>query len=216
MSLCALLEQIDRCRECESHLPAGPRPVVQAAEDAKILIVGQAPGRKVHQSGIPWDDASGKRLRAWMGVECEQFYDAKLVGIMPMGFCYPGRGRSGDLPPRKECERLWHRRLLDELPNIELTLLVGAYAQSRYLAEGHSKSLTENVANWRKYGPTVFPLPHPSPRNHGWLKANPWFEEELLPSLQVTIAGVLRRHKRHNRGSKIAQRPATLSPRKQT
>lgn len=188
MKLPVLLERVRACRECEAHLPAGPRPVVQAAAEAKILIIGQAPGRRVHQSGIPWDDPSGDRLRDWMGVDREQFYDPKLVAIMPMGFCYPGSGNSGDLPPRRECARLWHELLLEQLTSIELTLLIGNYAQTQYLPAVRSSTLTENAKNWRSYAPGTFPLPHPSPRNNGWLKHNLWFSSDVLPTLRQTTA----------------------------
>lgn len=191
MDLPVLLEQIRECRECEEQLPAGPRPVLQAAAGAKILVIGQAPGRRVHQSGIPWDDASGARLRDWTGLNHDTFYDPDFVAIMPMGFCYPGRGTSGDLPPRKECARLWHASLLERLPAVELTLLIGTYAQTHYLPEGRRRTLTENVAAWRDFAPAFFPLPHPSPRNNGWLKHNPWFVRDLLPALRQRIAGLL-------------------------
>lgn len=191
MKLPVLLQQIRECRECEAHLPAGPRPVVQVAPDAQILIIGQAPGRRVHESGIPWDDASGDRLRDWMGIEREQFYDAAQVAIMPMGFCYPGSGQSGDLPPRKECLQLWHQSLMDQLPEIQMTLLIGGYAQGHYLPEGRRNSLTSNVADWRCHAPAFFPLPHPSPRNNGWLKHHPWFIEDVLPALRQMTADLL-------------------------
>ncbi|QEG43834.1 uracil-DNA glycosylase family protein [Roseimaritima ulvae] len=191
MDLPILLQQIRGCRECEAELPAGPRPVIQAAAGAKILIIGQAPGRRVHQSGIPWDDASGTRLRDWTGLDRETFYDPHSIAIMPMGFCYPGRGSSGDRPPRKECARLWHERLLEQLPAIELTLLIGSYAQSHYLPQQRGRTLTQNVAAWRDFTPAVFPLPHPSPRNNGWLKHHPWFVRDLLPALQQQIADLL-------------------------
>lgn len=193
MKLPVLLKNIRECRECEPHLALGVRPVVQAAPEAKILIIGQAPGRRVHQSGIPWDDASGDRLRGWMGIDCDPFYDPKSVAIMPMGFCYPGTGKSGDLPPRKECARLWHQPLLEQLTAIELTLLVGAAAQAYYLPKESSRSLTENVKNWRSFAPAVFPLPHPSPRNNGWLKHNPWFANDVLPSLRQATGELLNR-----------------------
>ncbi|QDS93938.1 Uracil DNA glycosylase superfamily protein [Roseimaritima multifibrata] len=191
MKLPVLLKNIRQCRECGPHLALGTRPVVQAASEAKILIIGQAPGRRVHLSGIPWDDASGGRLRDWMGIQRDSFYDPAAVAIMPMGFCYPGSGKSGDLPPRRECARLWHQALLEQLTAIKLTLLIGAYAQAYYLPKESGSTLTENVKNWRSFAPTVFPLPHPSPRNNGWLKQNPWFANDVLPMLQQTTAELL-------------------------
>jgi uracil-DNA glycosylase len=176
------------CRVCEKDLPLGARPIVQAGVTAQILIVGQAPGSRVHVSGIPWDDASGKRLRQWMGVDTRTFYDSSKIAIVPIGLCYPGRGRSGDLPPRAECAPLWFDRLLRRLPNIELTLLVGAHAQRHVLARGGVFSLTAAIREWRALLPRYLPLPHPSPRNVAWFKANPWFENEVLPSLRARVA----------------------------
>jgi uracil-DNA glycosylase len=165
--------------------------VLQAGRAARVLVVGQAPGARVHASGVPWSDKSGERLRAWMGVAPETFYDPARIALVPMGYCYPGRGASGDLPPRRECAELWLERLLAELPNIELTLLVGAYAQQRFLADERRATLTDTVAAWRDYGVPRMPLPHPSPRNQGWFKRHPWFERELVPSLQARVAAVL-------------------------
>jgi uracil-DNA glycosylase len=187
-----LLDQIRQCRECEQHLPCGPRPILQVGEDAKILIIGQAPGRRVHESGIPWDDASGDRLRTWMGIERPTFYQANVVAIVPMGFCFPGTGDTGDLPPRKECAALWHESLLAHLKNIRLTLLVGNYALKHRLPNAKRTSLTAIVQNWRDYAPEIFPLPHPSPRNNRWLKKNPWFQEKLLPDLQRQTMSILK------------------------
>ena len=186
-----LLDEIRQCRECEQHLPLGPRPILQAGAAAKILVIGQAPGRRVHESGIPWHDASGDRLRTWMGIDRAQFYDASLVALVPMGFCYPGTGDSGDLPPRKECATLWHESLLAHLNNIRLTMLVGSYAQNQRLPDAKSVSLTATVRSWQDYAPAVFPLPHPSPRNNLWLKKNPWFSAELLPVLSREVRNVL-------------------------
>ena len=186
-SVVELLADARGCRACEAHLPLGPRPVLQADAAARILVVGQAPGARVHASGIAWDDRSGARLRAWMGIDAEHFYDPSRVAIMPMGFCYPGRGSSGDLPPRRECAPLWHERLIGQLPKIELTLFVGAYAQARHLRRTGHVSVTRTVHNWRALGPGVIPLPHPSPRNVAWFKANPWFDDELLPVLQQSV-----------------------------
>ena len=191
MALHELLERIRLCQECEPHLPLGPRPIVQASIEARILIIGQAPGRQVHESGVPWNDPSGIRLRKWMGISHEQFYDPSVVALMSMGFCYPGSGTSGDLPPRKECARQWHDELLAQLTNIELTLLVGQYAQSHYLTSAQGVSLTSSVLNWQTVAPAMFPLPHPSPRNNRWFKSNPWFAEQLLPELRRATSEIL-------------------------
>jgi len=225
----SLLAQIRACRACEAHLPHGPRPVLQVGRSARVLVVGQAPGARVHASGVPWDDKSGERLRDWMGIGAECFYDPDRVALvpmgycypgrgtsgdlpprpecaqlwlervlaemphieLPMGYCYPGRGTSGDLPPRPECAQLWLERVLAEMPHIELTLLVGAYAQRRFLAGERRASLTETVAAWRDYGNAYMPLPHPSPRNQGWFKHHPWFDRDLLPVLRARVAGAL-------------------------
>lgn len=195
MSLNQLLAQVRNCTECKAHLPLGCRPVVRAASTAKIVIIGQAPGTKVHASGIPWDDASGDRLRMWLNLDKSEFYDESNIAIIPMGFCYPGRGKSGDLPPRKECAPLWHDKLFSQLPNLQLKILVGSYAQKYYLADqpGYKKSdtLTKTVQNWQNFAPEFFPLVHPSPRNQLWLRKNPWFEEELLTPLRERVERVL-------------------------
>jgi uracil-DNA glycosylase len=191
MRLPLLLKEVRSCTICAEHLPEGPRPVLQVDAKARILVVGQAPGRKVHASGVPFDDASGERLRAWMGVDRETFYEAKVVGILPMGFCYPGTGRSGDLPPRRECAPQWRAPLLAAMPNIELTLVIGQYAMDWHLPNVETRNLTETVRDWRKHWPTVLPLPHPSPRNNIWLKANPWFEGEVVPVLRERIGKLL-------------------------
>ena len=192
MTLANTLAEVRRCRLCAEHLPLGPRPVLRAAESARLLIIGQAPGTKVHETGIPWNDASGMRLRDWLQLPPEVFYDESRVAIVPMGFCYPGRDATGgDKPPRRECAPTWHPRLLDALPNIQLTLLVGSYAQSRYLPETAKSTMTERVAAWRSFGPQCLPLPHPSWRNTAWLKRNPWFETELLPDLRARVADFL-------------------------
>ncbi|MEX0809392.1 MAG: uracil-DNA glycosylase family protein [Dongiaceae bacterium] len=181
------------CAICADHLPLGPRPVFRVSASARLLIVGQAPGTKVHESGIPWNDASGERLRDWLRLDRERFYDESRVAIVPMGFCYPGTdSRGGDLPPRKECAPAWHPTLLALMPAIELTLLVGSYAQMRYLGAARKATLTETVREFRDYTPRYLPLPHPSWRNTGWLKRNPWFETELLPYLRRRVAMVLR------------------------
>jgi uracil-DNA glycosylase len=189
----ALLAQIRDCRACAAHLPLGPRPVVQAGAGARLLIVGQAPSMTVHATGLPWNDKSGEQLRRWLGVEREVFYDAALVAIMPMGYCYPGRGRSGDLPPRRECAELWHARLLAQLENIELTLLIGQYAQRHFLGAARKGSVTETVAAFAEYAPRFVPLPHPSPRNTGWFKHHPWFERDVLPVLRERVRQLVAR-----------------------
>lgn len=182
------VQQAKSCTHCAQHLPHGPRPVFTVHPRARVLIIGQAPGRKVHESGIPWDDASGNRLRAWLGVDAATFYNPECFALLPMGFCYPGAGKSGDLPPRPECAPLWHQPLLNMMPGIKLTLLFGQYAQERYLGAAQKNSLTETVRNWRAYVPAYLPLPHPSPRNQIWTRKNPWFETEILPYLQAQVA----------------------------
>ena len=186
-----LLQTVRACRACEAHLPLGPRPVFQAGATARILIVGQAPGAKVHASGVPWDDRSGERLRDWMGIAAKTFYDKAHVAILPMGYCYPGRGASGDLPPRRECAPLWLDRLLAQLPQIQLTLLVGHYAQAHFLRGTGHVSLTATTRDWRAHAPRVIPLPHPLPRNIAWFKANPWFDDELLPVLRCCVRSLV-------------------------
>lgn len=181
------LEQVRACQYCIESLPHGARPVVQVSSKARILIAGQAPGAKVHATGVPFDDASGDRLRQWLGVDKSQFYDAEKVAILPMGFCYPGTGKSGDLPPRKECAELWREQLLAMMPNIELTLIIGQYAIAWHLPELKKESLTNTVKHWRNHWPSKLPLPHPSPRNNIWLKKNNWFEADVLPSLQSRV-----------------------------
>lgn len=188
--LTTLIEEVRACTICASYLEHGVRPVLQIDSKAKILIAGQSPGRKVHESGIPFDDASGDRLREWMGVSKGTFYNAKEIAILPMGFCYPGKGNTGDLPPRSECAVAWREQLLKQLPQLKLTLVIGQYAQSYHLAENRF-SLTETVKAWQNYWPSVVPLPHPSPRNNGWLKRNPWFENEVLPNLRKRIIELL-------------------------
>ncbi len=187
-----VLRDARACRVCAAELPLGPRPVVYAGATARLLIVGQAPGTRVHETGIPWNDPSGDRLRDWLDVDKETFYDQDRIAIVPMGFCYPGRNpRGGDNPPRPECAPLWHPPLLAALPAVKLTLLVGLYAQRRYLAERRQGSLTETVRAWTDYGPAYMPLPHPSWRNTGWLKRNPWFEADLLPELRARVRVLL-------------------------
>lgn len=184
-----LLRSARACRVCESHLPLGPRPVIRGHQDAPVLVVGQAPGTRVHATGIPWNDPSGDRLRDWLGVTREQFYDPRRVAIVPAGLCYPGKGKSGDLPPRPECAPLWQPRVLNALPNLKLTLLIGQYAQRYHLGKAAKSTLTATVREWREYFPRWLPLPHPSPRNQLWLRRNPWFEDEVVPRLR----GELRR-----------------------
>lgn len=177
------LADVRACRVCEEHLPLGPNPVLQVDPRARILVAGQAPGRRVHESGIPFDDPSGDRLRDWLGVSRDVFYDPTCVAILPMGFCYPGTGKSGDLPPRPECAPLWRESLLERLERLKLTLVIGQYAM-RYHLPAAKKNLTETVRSWREYGGDLIPLPHPSPRNNIWLSKNPWFETSLLPHLR--------------------------------
>jgi uracil-DNA glycosylase len=187
-----LLAKIAKCTICAAALPHGVRPVLAASPRSRIVIIGQAPGRKVHASGVPWQDQSGDTLRVWLGVTSEQFYDTTLFALVPMGFCYPGTGASGDLPPRPECAPLWHEALLSRMPGVKLTLLIGQYAQSRYLGDSAAPTLTENVRAYRDHLPRFLPLPHPSPRNRIWLKRNPWFDAELLPVLRTCVAHSLR------------------------
>ncbi len=188
MKLETLLVRIRACRLCEAHLPLGPNPVVRAGASARLLIVGQAPGTKVHATGIPWNDASGQRLRDWLGMDRETFYDENRVAIVPMGFCYPGRAGGGDAPPRPECAPTWHPQLLPLLPEVRLVLLVGQYAQAAYLGASRKPTLTATVHAAADYLPRYLPLPHPSPRNQMWLRRNPWFEQDTLPVLRERVA----------------------------
>lgn len=186
-----LLEEIRKCRICEAHLVHGPRPVMAADPKSKIVIIGQAPGARVHESGIPWDDKSGENLRDWLGVGKDQFYDPELFALLPMGFCFPGKGRSGDLPPRPECAPLWHDKLLDQMKDVKLTLLIGQYAQKKYLGTNIKRSLTETVRSFSEYLPEFFVLPHPSPRNNIWRAKNPWFDQQVIPALRIKVAKAL-------------------------
>jgi len=186
----SLLNDIKQCSHCEKNLPLGANPVLQVNRKSKILIAGQAPGKKVHNSGIPFDDPSGNRLRDWMGISSSTFYDSSRITILPMGFCYPGSGKSGDLPPRPECELMWRQKLLDQLPNIKLTLVLGKYAQAYHFGNS-TTSLTELVKRWQDYWPDIIPLPHPSPRNNIWLKKNAWFEREVLPKLRERVVKII-------------------------
>ena len=191
-----LLARIRACRHCEQSLPLGPNPVLRASATARLLIVGQAPGTRVHASGIPWNDPSGDRLRQWLELDRERFYDEARIAIVPMGFCYPGRGRSGDLPPPPACAPLWHDQLARRMPALRLVLLVGSYAQQYYLPQTPApviarETLGARVQRWREFGPRYFPLPHPSPRNTLWLRRNPWFEAEVVPALRERVGDAL-------------------------
>lgn len=187
----ALIDEIRACRLCAPHLAAGPRPIVQFSATSRIVIIGQAPGARVHASGIPWDDASGERLREWTGLTSDVFYNPALIALVPMGFCYPGTGTSGDLPPRPECAPLWHDRVMAVLPPVRLTLLVGSYAQDRYLPSAKTRTMTEKVRYFAEFDPPFFPLPHPSWRSTGWMRKNPWFEADVLPALRRRTAEML-------------------------
>jgi len=190
-SLPALVDTILACRMCEPHLPLGARPLLAVSPSATVLVAGQAPGTKAHTTGIPWNDPSGERLRAWLGISREVFYDPTRVAILPMGFCYPGRAGGGDAPPRPECATTWRQPVLDLLPAIQVTLLIGQYAQAWHLGAARRATLTETVSAWRTYQPRYFPLPHPSPRNQGWFRDRPWFEAEVLPELRARVAAAL-------------------------
>ena len=190
-SVTSLLARVRRCTICSDHLPLGPRPILQLHPSARILVAGQAPGRKVHESGVPFADASGDRLREWLGLSSETFYDPQQVAILPMGFCFPGTGKAGDLAPRPECAAKWREKLMSQFGNLKLTLVIGQYAQDYHLPDA-SASVTSAVLSWRKHWPAVVPLPHPSPRNNIWLRRNPWFEKDLLPRLRARVAQVLK------------------------
>jgi uracil-DNA glycosylase len=182
-----LIAEITACTVCKSFLPYSPRPIFSVSKDSKILIIGQAPGQKVQNSGVPWDDQSGNELRRWLHVSKEQFYDTKLFGLMPMGFCYPGKSAIGDLPPRPECAPLWHHQLLDKMKTVKLILLIGQYSQKFYLGDRFKPTLTENVKSYKEFLPKYLPLVHPSPRNKIWQKKNPWFESEVIPQLRKIV-----------------------------
>lgn len=186
-----LKEKIAQCDVCHD-LPHGIRPVVQFSAQSKVLLVGQAPGRKVHETGIPFNDPSGDRLRDWLGVTREQFYDEQLFAIVPMGFCFPGTGKSGDLPPRRECAETWREQVMSQLTNVELMVVIGRYALDYHLPDTQKMTVTQAVSAWQAHWPHRIPLPHPSPRNNRWLKNNPWFEQELVPELQRRVGDVLR------------------------
>jgi len=192
-SLEQLLARVRACDICRAHLPLGPRPVVRISETASILIIGQAPGTKVHETGIPWNDPSGERLRAWLELDTDTFYDTAKIAIMPSGFCYPGRDpRGGDLPPRPECAETWHAPLRAHLKGVQLTLLVGMYAQALGLGDRRKRTMTETVRAWRDYAPAIIPTPHPSWRTTAWARKNPWFETELVPELRQRVAKLVR------------------------
>jgi len=193
VTLDSILADIRRCKACEAHLPHPPRPVLQAGRSALLVIIGQAPGSKVHESGVPWRDQSGDRLRDWTGLNEATFYDPSRVALIPMGFCYPGAANGADLPPRSECAPLWHTRLLHLLPEVRLTLLVGIHAQDYYLRDRTKATMTETVRNFESSGPGRFPLPHPSWRSTGWMRRNPWFEAEVLPTLRLNVRSALAR-----------------------
>jgi len=186
-----LLKEIRSCTYCDKHLPLGPRPVLIASEEAELVIVGQAPGTKVHASGIPWDDQSGKLLREWMDIDSHTFYNHEKIAIVPMGFCYPGKGKTGDLPPRPECADLWQKKVYDKMPKAKFILLIGQYAQNHYLKDSKKKNLTETVRHFDEYLPTYLPLPHPSPRNRFWFKKNEWFNELIIPTLREKVLDIL-------------------------
>ena len=183
----SLLKEIRQCTVCLADLEQGPNPILAATPISKFAIIGQAPGSIVHKTGIPWDDKSGERLRNWLGVDDDTFYNPDVFALIPMGFCYPGKGKSGDLPPRKECAPLWHKKVLDLIPDIQLTILIGSYAQEYYLQNNRKRTLTETVRNYKAYLPQYLPLPHPSPRNNIWLKKNKWFDTEVIPYLRKVI-----------------------------
>lgn len=190
MFISSLLKEVRSCTICSDYLPLGPRPVFQFHHQARILVVGQAPGRKVHKSGIPFADASGKRLREWLGLSSEVFYDPQCVAILPMSFCYPGTSNNGDLPPRPECAPAWREKLITNLENLRITMVIGQYAQAHYLP--NAGSVTNVVLAWQKYWPNIVPLPHPSPRNNMWFSRNPWFEAEFIPLLKQQVKAVLK------------------------
>ena len=191
-TLSMIVKEVRSCNLCTDFLPLGPRPIIQVGSLAKILIVGQAPGSRVHETGIPFNDPSGDRLREWMGIDKTVFYDERQIALLPMGFCFPGTGKSGDLPPRPECAKTWRTQLLDQLPNVALTIIVGQYAQAWHLGKNNKENLTETVRAWKEYWPRAIPLPHPSPRNNIWLKKNPGFEDEVLTALIKKVKSVLK------------------------
>ncbi len=190
-SLADKLAEVRACNLCAAYLPLGPKPIFQLHPNARILIAGQAPGRITHQIGRPFDDASGDRLRSWLGIDRETFYDEKKIALLPMGFCFPGTGKSGDLPPRPECGIKWRKMLLSLLNDVQLTIVIGQYAMEWHMPNDVARTLTEVVADWKTYWPQHLPMPHPSPRNNLWLKKNPWFEAEILPVLRARVQALL-------------------------
>lgn len=186
-----LIKEIKQCALCKKFLPYAPKPILSASTGSKILIIGQAPGQKVHDSEVPWDDKSGDELRRWLGVTKEQFYNNKLFALVPMGFCYPGKGTSGDMPPRPECAPQWHAQLLSKMKNAQLILLIGQYSQKYYLKEKIKPTLTETVKAFKEFLPEYFPLVHPSPRNRIWMAKNPWFEKQVVPILQKEVDKII-------------------------
>lgn len=186
-----LLKEISLCTLCKEEMSVTPRPVVSFSAKSKILVIGQAPGSIVHRTGVPWDDKSGENLRAWMGITNNEFYNTTNIGIVPMGFCYPGKGKTGDLPPRKECAPQWHHLIMAGLTEVQLTLLIGKYAQDYYLKKTAKRNLTETVRSFHEYLPQYFVLPHPSPRNNIWMKKNTWFKSEVLPELGLRVRSII-------------------------
>lgn len=190
-----LLEEIRSCEVCKAHLPLPPRPIITGTRNSKIILLSQAPGKKAHDNNRAWDDPSGRKLREWLGVTEEQFYNADNFSVLPMGFCYPGKAKTGDLPPREECAPLWHPLVWEQFENVKLILLIGKYAQDHYLQDKSKKNLTENVGSYTDFLPKYFPLPHPSPVNHFWRSKNPWFEDEVVPELQELINSIMSEEK---------------------
>ncbi len=186
-----LLAEIRKCDYCKQHLPLPPRPILAGASQSKIILISQAPGKKAHEQNLAWDDASGKRLKLWLGVNNATFYDPSNFAILPMGFCYPGKAKTGDLPPRKECAPLWHQHVWDQFKNVKLTVIIGKYAQDYYLGDKSKKNLTQNIAHYKEFLPEIFTLPHPSPVNRFWFSKNKWFEETVIPDLRTRIAQIL-------------------------
>jgi len=186
-----LLSEIRSCTVCKEYLPLGPKPIVEASDDSKIILISQAPGRVVHEKGIAWADQSGKKLREWLGVDETTFYNTANFAILPMGFCYPGKAKTGDLPPRKECAPLWHKQVLSQFKKVQLTILIGSYSTKHYVAKD-GRNLTQHVENFEAYLPTFWPIPHPSPVNRFWRAKNPWFEESVVPLLQKKVKDILK------------------------
>ncbi len=186
-----LLSEIRACQVCAAHLPLEPRPIIAGNKNSKIILVSQAPGKKAHDHNKAWDDPSGRKLREWLGVTAEQFYNLDNFAVLPMGFCFPGKAKTGDLPPRKECAPLWHNLVWEQLKNVQLILLIGKYAQGEYLKETAKRNLTENVRSFQEFLPKYFLLPHPSPVNRFWIRKNPWFEDEVVEELRKLIGEIL-------------------------